>query len=190
MADNYSIHTSKTDKNIYSGSERNVKFIIFNIIIGQILAVIGVGNGKLSEIIQNDKKVLIPLILTGSYYFSLFILWTVINKKFTKPKISYLLITIFDSQANFINVYAFSVIHFNYLFIINVCSVFWTVLITWIFIRRYKYKPIHIIAVGISIIGVSLSLYGCLSRIDDMDEFTNNFFGLILCIISSICYSM
>jgi drug/metabolite transporter (DMT)-like permease len=192
MADNYSIHTSHSSRvlNIYSNNVRNIKFIIFNIIIGQILAIIGVGNGKISEIIENEKGIILPLILTSIYYLLLFILWMIINRKIVKPKLTYILITIFDSQANFINVYAFHIIHFNYLFIINVCSVFWTVLITWIFIKRYKYKPIHILAVGISILGIALSLYGCISRIDDTDEQSQNYTGLIICLVSSICYSM
>lgn len=190
MADNYSIHTNPSYQNFYSKNDRNIKFIIFNIIIGQILAIIGVTNGKISEIIENEKGVIIPLVLTASYYFLLFIVWLIINRKIVKPKLTYILIAIFDSQANFINVYAFHIIHFNYLFIINVCSVFWTVLITWIFIKKYKYKPVHMISVAISILGISLTLYGCLSRIEDIEELSKNYKGMLLCMVSSICYSM
>jgi drug/metabolite transporter (DMT)-like permease len=190
MADNYSIHTNPSQIHFYTNNERNVKFIIFNIIIGQLLAVIGVGNGKISEIIENEKGVIIPLVLTSSYYFILYIVWMFINRKMVKPKLTYILIAIFDSQANFINVYAFHIIHFNYLFIINVCCVFWTVLITWIFIKKYKYKPIHIISVGVSIIGIALTIYGCMSRIEDIDELSKNYTGILLCLASSICYSM
>ena len=190
MADNYSIHTGPIGLNVYNTNDHNVKFIVFNIVIGQLLAIIGVGNGKISEIIEKEKGIVIPLLLTAFYYILLFFLWMIINRKIAKPKLTYILIVIFDSQANFINVYAFHVIHFNCLFIINVCSVLWTVLITWIFIKRYKYKPVHILAVGISVVGIGLSLYGSISRIKDLDEQAKNYKGLILCLISSVCYSM
>ena len=175
---------------ISSKIDRNYKFIIFNIIIGQLLAIIGVGNGKISEVIENDKKVVTPLLLTSLYYLILLTLWIIINRKVVCPRFMYIIIAIFDSQANFLNVYAFSVIHFNYLFIINVSSVFWTVLITWIFIKRYRYKKIHILAIGISIIGVIFMLYGCLSRINNKDDLFKNYKGLLYCLIASILYSV
>jgi glucose uptake protein GlcU len=46
------------------------------------------------------------------------------------------------------------------------------------------------LAVAISIIGIGLCLYGSISRIKDLDEQAKNYKGLILCLISSICYSM
>jgi drug/metabolite transporter (DMT)-like permease len=163
---------------------------MFTIITGQILALLGIGNGMLSTVLEKHLKIVTPFLLTSSYYFLLAILWIIISRKIKKPKMSYILITLFDSQANFLNIYAFSVVHFNYPFIINVSSVFWTCLFTWIFIRKYKYKKFHIIGVGISILGVAITLYGSLSMIDNTDKIFENMVGLSYCLGASILYSM
>ncbi len=135
-------------------------------------------------------QIVTPFLLTSSYYFILGLIWILIFRKIKKPKLSYILITIFDSQGNFLNIYAFSIIHFNYPFIINVSSVFWTCLFTWIFIKKYKYRRIHIIGVSISLIGVVVTLYGTIRLLGDKDNIFDNMKGLILCLSASICYSM
>jgi drug/metabolite transporter (DMT)-like permease len=168
----------------------NIKFVLLNIIVGQILAVLNVTNGIVSDIIENDKKIVIPLFLISLFYLSLFIFWIIIRRKIVYPKLIFIFITIFHSQAIFLNIYAFSVIHFSYLFIINVSTVFWTVLFSCIFIRDYKYHSFHIYGVLICLIGVIITLYGCMSSIEDKEDLFNNYKGLLYTILSSILYSM
>ncbi len=168
----------------------NFKYVLLNLLVGQILAILNVTNGIISDIIENDKKVLTPLFLTSLFYLSLFIFWLIINRKISRPKINFVFITIFHSQAIFMTIYAFTVIHFNYLFIINVSTVFWTVLISYLFIRGYKYHIFHIYGVLICLIGVVITLYGCMSSIEDKEDLFDNYKGLILSIASSVLYSM
>jgi drug/metabolite transporter (DMT)-like permease len=150
---------------------------------------LGVGNATLSKIIEKDLRFVYPFLLTASYYVLLAIFWILIKRKIKFPKLSYILITIFDSQANFLNIYAFSVIHFNYPFIINVSSVLWTCILTCIFIRNYRYKKYHIIGVIITMVGVGVSLFSSLRKIQD-DSISDNIKGLLFSLGASICYAM
>jgi drug/metabolite transporter (DMT)-like permease len=165
-------------------------FIIFNIIIGQLLALIGIANGTFSKVMEKDLKYVTPLLMTASYYLLLAIVWLSINRTLKSPKFIYVLITIFDSQANFLNIYAFSVVNFSYPFIINISSVFWTCLFTWIFIKAYRYKKIHIIGVSLALLGVGITLLGALRLVDEKDKIFDNMKGLIYCLAASILYSM
>jgi drug/metabolite transporter (DMT)-like permease len=144
----------------------------------------------ISTVLEKNLNYVTPFLLTSSYYFLLAIIWLAIFRKIKRPRLAYILITLFDSQANFLNIYAFSVVHFNYPFIINVSSVFWTCLFTWIFIRKYKYKKFHIIGVIVSILGVAFTLYGSLSLIGDTQKIFDNMVGLSYCLGASILYSM
>jgi drug/metabolite transporter (DMT)-like permease len=167
-----------------------MRVIIFTIIVGQILALLIVANGKVSETLEMDKGFVTPLLMNSFYYFFLFILWLLINRTMILPKPSSLLIIVFDTQSSFLMVYAFSIIPANFIFIINILSVFWTVILSWIFIKAYKYKTSHVIGLLIAVVGVCLTLYGCFSEIDDKDEFFDNIKGMLLTLASSIGYSM
>ena len=103
------------------------------------------------------------------------------------PRIKHLLITIFDSQAIFLNVLAFSVIKFDYPFIINMSTVFWTILITWIFIKSYKYRLSHLFSTLFAMLGIAVTFIG---MYDNEFTFKDNYEGLIYCLGSSICTSM
>lgn len=164
--------------------------LVFNILIGQFLALLGITNAYISTVIEKNYQFVIPLLLTSSYYILLALIWILISRTIKKPKWYYILITIFDSQANFLNIYAFSIIHFSYPFIINVSSVFWTFLFTYFFIHKYKYRLIHVVGVVISFIGVGISIYGSISFVSEEDKFWDNIKGLVCCLISSIFYSM
>ena len=99
------------------------------------------------------------------------------------------LIAIFDSQGNYLNIYAFQYIMFSYPFIINISSVLWTFLLTYLFIKLYKDKLSHFIGTIISLIGIALTLYGYISN-NDTSDMNNNVYGIILCIGSSLLYSL
>jgi drug/metabolite transporter (DMT)-like permease len=173
-----------------SENKRNIKIIIFTIIIGQVLALLIVANGKISEVLEKDKQFITPLLLNSFYYFFLFLIWLLVNRKLELPRLKYLLIIVFDTQSSFLMVYAFSLLPANFVFTVNILSVFWTVILSCIFIRTYKYMKVHIIGLGISVIGVGLTLFGCLNGIDDKSAIFENIKGLLLSLCASIGYSV
>ena len=76
--------------------------ILFSILFGQLLSLLSVGNGYFNQYVQNKKKLVTPLLLNASYYLLLFILYGIIilKLKIAKPKLIYIIISIFDTQAN------------------------------------------------------------------------------------------
>jgi len=50
-----------------------IKIIIFNVIIGQLLAMLSVGSRYIGSHLQNDLKLVTPLCFTMSYYLLLFL---------------------------------------------------------------------------------------------------------------------
>lgn len=167
------------------------KVILFTIAIGQLLALLSVSNGIFSQQLEIKYTFVTPLLLTSSYYALLGSVWLLINRTIKKPKLIYLIITIVDSQANFINVYAFSVIHFEYPFIINFCSVIWTSIFAWIFIKKYKYFINHILGILIAFGGIILTVMGMFNSFDDFKKlFNGNLIGILCCVSTSILYAI
>ena len=107
---------------------------------------------------------------------------------FKRPKISYILIAIFDSQGNYLNIYAFQFIKFSYPFVINISSVLWTFLFTCLFIKLYKYKFSHFMGTFVSVLGIVLILYGYWNN--NTDEKFDSVKGIILCSSSALLYSL
>lgn len=167
-------------------------YILYNIFLGQFLSILSVFNGILSHSIETKHKVVTPLLMTSSYYFLLGIIWLIYNKfYFKRLRLVYFLITFIDSQANFINVFVFTFIQFEFPFIINFCSVIWTCLFTWLFITKYQYKSSHVIGIFISLVGVIITLYGTFNGMNDVNSlFSNNVKGFCLCLLTSLLYSM
>ena len=171
----------------------NYTFIIFNIILSQVLALLAVGNGLASYYLfiiryEIQKKFKTPVLIVFCYYAILFIVFIFTFRNLKKPKFCYLLITIFDSQGNFLNIWAFQLLQFSYPFIINFSSVIWTFILTFLFVKMYQYKFIHFIGTLISFIGMALALYGYM--ICDNTNFENRITGILLCIASSLLYSL
>ena len=170
-------------------SKTNYTKIILGLLIGQLLSILSVLNGLCSQYLETKRNLVIPLLLTTSYYFLLFITWIIITREIHKPKLIYIILTIIDSQANFINVYTFSLIQFEYPFIINFSSSIWTFLLTIIFIKKYKYKPLHYISIFISFIGILLAMFGTLHSLWDISSIFTNTKGLLLCLLTSVLYA-
>ena len=108
---------------------------------------------------------------------------------FKKPKFCYFLIAILDSQGNYLNIYAFKFIVFSYPFIINIASVLCTFIFTFLFVKLYKYKFSHFIGTIISVLGISLTLYGYMTS-NNITDLQGNVKGILLCIASSLLYSL
>ena len=175
----------------------NIKKIILAIIFGQILAMLSVANGFFVEKIQNEKELSIPLLISSSYYVLIFLFYFFFSKcKISKPKKIYIILSIIDTQANFFNIYIFSLIDFKFPYIINTLSTIWTVVFTLIMIRIYKYLKNHVIGIVICIIGVFAVLIGTFDgdSFNDFKEmfksFNSELYGLFLCIIISMLYGL
>ena len=168
-----------------------IKKILLAILFGQIISLLSVGNGFCVEEIQKDFST--PLFVNSCYYFLLFFIYCFIIKfKIKKPKWIYIILSLIDTQANFINVYIFSITKFKYPFIINILSTIWSVVFTLIIIRTYKYLKNHIIGIALSIIGVFASFLGTFNSFEDFknmfSDFNDDIKGLLLCILVSILY--
>ena len=170
--------------------------ILFAILFGQLLSLLCVGNGYCSQYIQNKRNIVTPLLLNASYYFLIFIIYgTVILKlKIQKPKIIYIILSIFDTQANYINIFIFSFVKFEYPYIINILSSMWSVLFTIILIKRYRYLNNHIYGILICLFGIFLLFLGTFesfgSFINMFKSFNEQIKGLLLSILVSILYGL
>ena len=190
---NLLLTTSEIKKNLFSK-----KTIIINILFGQFLALISVSNGFISQNLEKKQLIVIPLLLTSTYYLFLFIIFFIHNNfNFNKIKFFYIIITLIDSQANFLNVYVFNFIKFDVPFLINFTSTIWSVIFTILFIKKYKYLFNHKIGITISLVGTIISFIGSFNNFKEIknlfnnNENDNNFIlGIIICFIISILYGI
>ena len=193
------------ENNIPQNEERNTKNkrkIILSIIFGQSLALLCVGNGFFAKKVQgtkeeNGKDIVIPLLLNTAYYFLLFLVYLFISKfKMKKPRLIYIILSLSDTQANFMNLFVFSYDNFKlyYPFIMNILSIIWAVVFTLILLRMYKYKKNHYIGIIICLIGVFAMILGSFDKFDNFihmfDEYGTDVKGLLLCFIVSILYGL
>ena len=172
-----------------SNRSTNNNHILLNILTGQFIAILGVLNGLTATTLEKSYKLEYPVFLTASYYLTLFLLYFGLYRDLRKPKLSYIFIVIFDTQANFFNIYAFSKVNFNFPFVINISSFFWTVILSFAIIRNQKYNWKLFLGILTTMLGVSLSLYGMWYEIEQ-SQFWDNLSGMIFCFISSICYAL
>jgi solute carrier family 35 protein F1/2 len=176
--------------------KRNPIITVFTIITGQLIALISVGVGQTSTVIQQDLP--IPFCLNICYYFLLGIVWMLINPIFgipplTKPKFYFFLIIFLDTQANCSKIFAFSNGQLSYPFIINSCTILFSCLFTWFFIgNKYKYKLVHFIGICLTFAGTVLTFYGALkmSQENIWEEINQNTIYFLFAFISSILFSL
>ena len=188
---NNNLHLIENDTN--TNKCPKLKKILLAVLFGQIISLLSVGNGFCVEEIQ--KIFVTPLFINACYYFLLFFIYCFIIKfKIKKPKWIYIILSLIDTQANFINVYIFSITKFKYPFIINILSTIWSVVFTLIIIRIYKYLKNHIIGIVLSIIGVFACFLGTFKSFEDFKnmfiDFNDDIKGLLLCILVSILYGL
>ena len=176
-----------------------------SVILGQVIAIIGVINGFFSCIIQNYYSFNFPILMTFMYYFVLLILILLIkafkNKKLINqpPKLIYIVLSITDSQANLLNIFVFTKLKFSYPFVINISSYIWTFLLTLIIIKSNNFKLIHYLSLLITSIGILFSIIFFYNDVNNSNSTynknnnnnNNNFIiGLLICLASSLCYSL
>ena len=197
--ENLAIKSIKSEEYYHNNSKMNQKslyIILFSILFGQLLSLLCVGNGYFAQYIQNKRNIVTPLLLNSSYYFLIFILYgiAILKLKIQKPKIIYIILSISDTQANYINIFIFSFIKFEYPYIINILSSLWSVIFTLILIQRYKYLKNHIYGIIICIIGVFFLFLGTFESFNSFIKmfkgFNNEIKGLLLSILISILYGL
>ena len=189
-------NNSQEEKN----DNKNTWKILLSIFFGQLLALLSVGNGFFAEEIQSkengNKEIVTPLLMNTTYYFFIFLIYFFISKcKIKKPRLIYIILSVLDTQSNFINIFLFSIIPFDYPYIINILSTIWTVVFTLILIKTYKYLKNHIFGILLCFIGVISMILGTFNSIEDLKnhfkDFNNkNIVGLILSLLVSIFYGL
>ena len=129
-------------------------------------------------------------VLTFIYYITFGLFWIIFNHGMVKPKLPYFLIIFFDTQTNFFKYLALSKGDLYYPYIINSSSILFIALLTYIFIKNYKYTWIHILANFLCFFGTILSFFGVLNGKENIiNELKNNFWSLIYALISAICFT-
>jgi len=169
--------------------------ILLAIFFGQLLALLSVGNGFFVEEIQNKNGIKIPLLLNSTYYFLIFFVYFFISKcRIKKPRLIYIILSLIDTQANFLNIFVFSLIQFDYPFIMNVLSTIWSVIFSLIIIRIYKYLKNHVFGIILCLVGVFSMLLGTFKDINDFVNmfinFNNDIKGILLNLLISILYGL
>lgn len=175
------------DKSDYSDPRK----ICYIITLGEIIAILSVGSGEISNKVSDNAHRHYGTILSFIYYSTIGLFWTIFNHGMVKPKFYYFLIVFFDTQTNFFKILALSKGDLYYPYIINSSSILFCVLLTYIFIKKYKYTWKHFLASFLCFFGTLLSFYGVLRGKNSIfEEIKNNYFGFIYSLISAICFTL
>ena len=181
-----SLKTSISSENSNNLSDfSNPRKIFYIILLGEIIAILSVSSGEISNKIRKKHY---GTVLCFIYYLSFGLFWITFNHGFAKPKYYYFLIILFDTQTNFFKILALTDGDLSYPYIINSSSILFIALLTYFFIKKYKYTWKHFLATFLCISGTILAFYGALKgegkKIHDILE--DFFFSLI----SAICFTL
>lgn len=175
-----------------SGIDETSGSIIFvKIVLGQILAILCVANAQFSKQIENNPANVFPCLLNAGYYFLFGLFWLIYLRKLTFPKTFFFAIILFDTQANYLKVYSYTTCKFNYLFITYSTSVFFTCVLSLVFVRKYKLSLWHVGGMIIALVGIGLTLYGSVMNYPSLvKEINENYIGISCALGSAVCYSI
>lgn len=181
-------NVQSNDKN----STRDIKIVLFTIILGQLLSIISTVSHYVSFnlLFLNNK---IPSIFFSVFYFVFGIIWFTINKfKIPKFKSYYLFLLALDSQSCYLKIIALSYKLYQNIFIFYFCSSFFSFIFKMLIIKKYQLAFYQYFAVIVNIIGSIILLIGIFIKSDSI--FSNlvqpNLFGFIILILSSIFNSL
>ena len=181
--------TSSSSSNNFSDFS-NPRKILYIIILGEIIAILSVSSGEISNKIYNSKKRDYGTVLCFIYYLTFGLFWFIFNHGMTKPKYYYFLILFFDTQTNFFKILALTKGDLSYPYVINSSSILFIALLTYFFIKKYKYTWKHFLATFLCIFGTILAFYGVLKGKDIQTELEENYYGFIFALISAICFTL
>ena len=168
----------------------NPQKIFYIIILGEIIAILSVSSGEISNKVSENAHRHYGTVLSFIYYLTFGLFWIIFNHGMVKPKLSFFLIILFDTQTNFFKFLALSKGDLYYPYIINSSSILFIPLLTYIFIKKYKYTWKHLLANFLCFFGTLVSFYGVLKGKESiLDELKNNFYGFIFSLISAVCFT-
>jgi len=144
-------------------------------------------------LLKKQKNIDVQNSISFLLYLLLVVIFLSILRSLKRPKISYVIISLFYSQGYFL--YSFSESHFQFPlgYLVIIFSVFFTIVLSCIFNKKYKISFFHCLGLAISIIGIALNIilwvndHDDFQNIDDRELFLK---GLILSIASSILISI
>jgi len=168
----------------------NPQKIFYIIILGEIIAILSVSSGEINNKVSENAHRHYGTVLSFIYYLTFGLFWIIFNHGMVKPKLSFFLIILFDTQTNFFKFLALSKGDLYYPYIINSSSILFIPLLTYIFIKKYKYTWKHLLANFLCFFGTLVSFYGVLKGKESiLDELKNNFYGFIFSLISAVCFT-
>ena len=168
----------------------NPQKIFYIIILGEIIAILSVSSGEISNKVSENAHRHYGTVLSFIYYLTFGLFWIIFNHGMVKPKLSFFLIILFDTQTNFFKFLALSKGDLYYPYIINSSSILFIALLTFIFIKKYKYTWKHLLANFLCFFGTLVSFYGVLKGKESiLDELRNNYYGFIFSLISAVCFT-
>lgn len=188
LSDGLSSNQSNNKSNF--SDPRNL-FYIFS--LGEVIAILGVSIGEINNKLTEDIKNSFATILSFLYYITVGLFWTIFNHGLVKPKFYYFLILLFDTQTNFFKFLAASVGDLYYPYIINSSSIFLCVILTHIFIKKYKYTCKHFIACFSCFSGTIISFYGAYNDSEDAkvsEDISEKTLGTIYSLVSGVCFTL
>lgn len=164
--------------------------ICYIITLGEIIAILSVSSGEISNKVSENIHRHYGTVLSFIYYLTFGLFWIIFNHGLTKPKFSYFLILLFDTQTNFFKTLALSKGDLSYPYIINSSSILFIALLTFLMIKKYKYTWKHFLATFLCFFGTILCFYGVLKGKNNIiDELKDYFYGFIFSLISAICFT-
>jgi drug/metabolite transporter (DMT)-like permease len=168
----------------------NPQKIFYIIILGEIIAILSVSSGEISNKVSENAHRHYGTVLSFIYYLTFGLFWIIFNHGMVRPKLSFFLIILFDTQTNFFKFLALSKGDLYYPYIINSSSILFIPLLTYIFIKKYKYTWKHLLANFLCFFGTLVSFYGVLKGKESiLDELRNNYYGFIFSLISAVCFT-
>ena len=168
----------------------NPRKICYIITLGEVIALLSVSSGEISNKVSGNEHRYYATVLNFIYYLTFGLFWTIFNHGLVKPKGCYFLILFFDTQSNFFKILALTKGDLSYPYIINSSSILFIALLTYIFIKKYKYTWKHFLATFLCFFGTILSFYGVLKgKSSIIEELENNFDGFLFSMISAIFFT-
>ena len=184
------VHSNLSSNDSDKKNNVNIAVVCYKLIIGELIAILCVAAGELSNKTSDNQHKHYSIILNFTYYLFFGIFWIFFNHGIKKPKFYFFLIIFFDTQTNFFKFLSLARCDPSYLYIINTLSILFIVILTYIFIDKSKYTWKHFLAVIFGFLGTILTFFGVLNHKNIIEEIKNNYIDFLYGSISAICFTI
>ena len=164
--------------------------LFLNLISGQLVAIVSVSTCICASKLLIECNFNVPLFILGCFYAFFLIIWLTFIHSFSAITYPVLLTAIIESQALFLHILSFKYVHFKYPFIINTTSIFWRLLISFLFTSNSKFNWKHFMSVIVIALGVAAILYGSIAIFDFTWEHDDFSVGITICFVSAFLFGM